>query len=300
MRLPVLALLCAGLLAALALPARAAFEDIEVSPRSRALGEAGAAAAFDTYAALHNPAALAWSADVAGAGSYLEPFSLPFTSQSTVAAALPLPGSAGGVGLAVRTFGVSWQGADLQDETTLSIAHGFRLLHDATSELAVGWSVSFYSLSFGTSVTGLDPGRASTIGVGLGALAVVRERTRVGFAIENANNPSIGDRDHQDLNHRVRAGVAYSPYAGVTTLVAMNADLGSEFEYRGGVEFEVTNFLWLRAGVRTEPNTFTAGLGVQVRGIHLDYGFSSGGGVLDDSHHVGIEMHARPPWGRQP
>lgn len=300
MRDRVFALLLAALLAATVRPASAAFEDIEVSPRLRAIGEAGTAVTRDVYAAMHNPASLAWSEDLAGAASYVEPFSLPFTSQGTVAGHLPLPRGAGAIGFGVRTFGVRWRDVDLQNETTLSFAHGFRLMHDAQSELAFGWSVNLYSLSFGSSVTGLDPGRASTVGLGLGAVAVLRERTRVGFAVENANNPSIGDRDHQDLARRVTGGLAYSPYAGVTTLLDMNAELGSEIEYRGGVEFEAAPFLWLRAGLCTEPNKFTAGFGLEVRGMHLDYGFTSGGGVLDDTHHVGLEMHVRPPWELRP
>lgn len=300
MRYRVLAILLVGLLALLPPPARAAFEDIEVSPRLRALGESGAAAGRDVYAAMHNPASLAWSDDLAGAASYVEPFSLPFSSQSAIAGSLPLPGALGGVGFGVRTFGVRFMGEDLQDETTLSLAHGFRLMHDAQSELAFGWRVSFYSLSFGPSVTGIDPGRGTSLGLGLGALAVVRERTRVGFSVENVNNPSIGDRDHQDLNRRVTGGLAYSPYAGVTTLLDMSAELGSDVEYGGGIEFEVSRNLWLRAGLCTVPNVFTVGFGLQVRGLHLDYGFSSGGGVLDDTHHVGLEMHVRSPWERQP
>lgn len=291
----------AALLALLvhAAPARAAFEDVEVSPRLRALGGAGAALERDAYAALHNPAALAGLDGVAGAGSYLQPFSLPFASQNTVAATLPLPGGAGGLGLAVRSFGVRYQDTRLDQETTVSLAHGFRLLRDAQSALSFGWTLSLYSLSFGTSVTGMEPGSASTLGLGLGAVAVVRDRTRVGFAVQNLNNPSIGDLDHEQLGRRVSGGLAYTPYAGVTTVVDMAAGLGGAVEYRGGVELAATDFLTLRAGVCTEPNAFSAGLGLRLRALRLDYGYSSGG-VLGDTHHIGLEVRTRSPWGARP
>lgn len=300
MRHRVLAILLIALSAVAPGLARAAFQDIEVSPRLRALGEAGTAVALDAYAPLHNPALLAWSDDVSGAVSYLEPFSLPFSSQSAIAGSMPLPGGAGGLGFGIRKFGVRYMDVDMTDEMTLSIAHGFKLMHDAQSELAFGWSVSFYSLGYGRSVTGLDPGKATSLGLGLGAVATVRERTRVGFSIENANNPSIGDRDHEDLNRHVRGGLAYSPYPGVTTVLDMNAQLGSEIEYRGGIEFEAAKILWLRTGLATAPNKFTAGFGLNVHGIHLDYGYSSGGGVLDDTHHIGLEVHVRSPWEPRP
>ncbi|HET7225366.1 MAG TPA: hypothetical protein VFK69_06580 [Candidatus Eisenbacteria bacterium] len=289
-----------ALLAGACAPAWAAFEDIEVSPRFRAIGGAGVAAAADVYAALGNPAALGWIEGVSGAASYVEPFSLGFAQQNAVAATLPLSRRMGGVGFAVRTFGVRYQGENLDNETTLSIAHGFPIMQDAQSALAVGWSVSLYSMSLGTSVTGIDPGKASTLGLGVGAVALVRDRTRVGFAIENLNNPSLGDKDHEDLARRLTGGVTYSPYAGVTTMLAMNSELGQGMEYRGGVELQATSFLWLRAGVASDPNVFTAGLGLAVKGLELDYGFSSGGGVLGETHHIGLEVHARAPWEGRP
>ncbi|HUK62347.1 MAG TPA: hypothetical protein VLV15_03405, partial [Dongiaceae bacterium] len=129
MRGRVLAIALVALVAIAPRPARAAFADLEVSPRLRALGEAGTAATLDTYAAMHNPALLAWSDDVAGAASYLEPFSLPFSSQSAIAGSMPLPGAAGGLGFGIRKFGVRYMDVDLTDEMTLTIAHGFKLMH---------------------------------------------------------------------------------------------------------------------------------------------------------------------------
>jgi len=46
--------------------------------------------------------------------------------------------------------------------------------------------------------------------------------------------------------------------------------------------------LWLRAGLRTQPNTFCAGAGFEYGGFKLDYALSTGGGTLDTTHHFGI------------
>jgi hypothetical protein len=280
-------------------PALAAFEDIEVSPRQRGLGSTGFAMLDDAYAPLRNPSTLAWAADATGAFSYLKPFSLDFASQNVVTAATRLPGAAGGIGIGIRTFGVRYQDQNLDQEATYTIAHGFRLLHDAQSELAFGWSASLLTLSFGNSITGLDPGQASTVAVSMGATATVRDRTRVGFVAQNINSPRIGDRDYQDLARRLMGGISYTPYAGVTTLLDMRAVSGESIGYGAGIELEATDFLKLRAGIATEPNTFSAGLGIRVRRhLQLDYGFSTGGGVLEETHHVGFELHGPTPWGR--
>lgn len=289
--------LLAGL--AFATPVLAAFEDIEVSPRLRGLGSTGFAALDDAYASLRNPSALAWASGSTGAFSYLHPFGLDFASQNAITASFPLPGPAGGVGLGIRTFGVRYQDQDLDQEATFTIAHGFRLLHDAQSELAFGWSASLLTLSFGPSVSGIDPGQASTVAVSVGATATLRDRTRVGFAALNINSPRIGSRDYQDLSRRLVGGVSYTPYAGVTTLLDMHAASSEDVAYRAGIELDATDFLKLRAGIGTEPNTFSAGFGLRLGGLlQLDYAFSTGGGVLGETHHIGIELHGPAPWGR--
>jgi hypothetical protein len=281
-----LALAVAGL--CLAATARAAFEDIEVSPRARAMGGAWTALRDDAYAVFHNPAALAWAGRVAAGASNVRPFGYDFSSQNTGAAAFALPGRWGGLGTGIRRFGVDYAGETLLRENTFTFAHGFHLRRDRQSELAVGWAVGWYSLDFGRSVTGLEPGEASTVGLSFGAVAVVRERTRVGFHALHLNNPNIGDRDQEELRRRVSAGVSHAPYPGVETVLEIADELGEAVQYRGGVEFELADFVWARAGIKSDPSVFTAGVGLRWTGFQLDYGFSTGGGVLAETHHLGV------------
>jgi hypothetical protein len=277
-------------------PASAAFEDVEVSPQARALGSSGSALLSDSYAAFHNPASLAWAGRPLGAASYLRPFGYDFSSQGVFCGALALPRGFGGAGFGVRRFGVEYRGRTLTRETTLSLAHGFHLLRDHQSEVAVGWGIDTYALEYGQSAvidqgTGqvrIDPGSASAIGIQVGGVVVLRERTRVGFTVANLNNPGIGDRDREELPRRLSAGVSYSPYAGVETVLDIANELGGPVQYRGGAQFRVSEFLVLRTGIHTEPSAFSAGFGLERAGLSLDYGFSTGGGVLGDTHHFGI------------
>jgi hypothetical protein len=279
--------LVAALTLVVAAPARAAFDDIEVAPRARALGGASAGLIGDEYAPFHNPASLAWLDGVTGAASYVRPFGFDFSSQSAASAGFTLPGRLGGVAIGARRFGVSWLGENLTSETTVALAHGIHLLRDSQSELAVGWVLDVYSLDYGRSVTGIDPGSATGVGVGFGATAVVRDRTRVGFQGLNLNNPSLGDQDHQDLRRAVTIGASYQPYAGVETVFDITRELGRDTQYRGGAEFALGELLWLRAGIHTAPNALTAGIGLQHKGVGFDYGFSTGG-VLGETHQFGF------------
>jgi hypothetical protein len=276
-----------------ATPAMAAFEDIEVCPRARALGGAWTAASADAFAPFHNPSALAWTRGLDAAASTVRPYGYDFASQETGSVAIGLPRALGGMALGVRRFGVDYGGETLLRETTVSIAHGVSVLSDFQSEMALGWSLNVYALDFGTSVTGLDPGSASTVGLNVGGTAVVREQTRVGFHVLNLNGPSIGSRDHEDLRRALSVGVVHSPYPGVATALDIASEAGRSVQYRGGAEFQAAGGLWLRAGIHSEPSVFTAGLGFDVRGVRIDYGFSTGG-VLAETHQFGIGFRRRP------
>jgi hypothetical protein len=82
----------------------------------------------------------------------------------------------------------------------------------------------------------------------------------------------------------------------VRTALDIRSTLGQDFRFCGGLEFEVLEGLDLRAGMETEPNRVTGGFGVRVPLLTLDYGFSTGGGVLDGSHHFGVSLR----WDRAP
>jgi len=265
----------------------AAFEDIEVSPRTRAMGTTFIAFAPDAYAPFHNPASLAWTLEPEVAASYVQPFGVDFSKQTAATGVLET-GKVGGIGVGFRYFGTDYGGQDLTSETTITFAQGFRLLDDDQSTVAIGYALSYYALSYGTSVTGIDPGDDGVFGVNLGAEAVLYQRTKVGVYAQNVNNPSIGDLDKEELIRRVGVGISYQPYPGVLTMLDISNELNDPVQFRGGTEFEVASFLQLRAGLRTQPNIFTAGFGFLLKGVRVDYAFSTGGGTLSSSNQIGI------------
>jgi hypothetical protein len=277
-------------------PASAAFEDVEVSPRTRAMGGAFNGLQADVYAPLHNAASLGYLEKFDIAGSFQKPFGLDYSSQGVITGGGMLPGKWGGIGVAIRRFAVDFQGEDLTGETTVALGYGVRILQDLQSELSLGITANWYSLSYGLAHDDTDPGSAGAIAVDLSAMGVIAERTTVGFFAQNVTNTRIGSLDKEELRRRVGVGVGYRPYRGVQTLLDIFTEQGEDVQYRGGAEFQAMDFLWLRGGVRTGPNVVTAGVGFDVRGIRLDYAFSSGGGVLDSTHHIGLAYS--PPDGR--
>jgi hypothetical protein len=285
-----------GIVALHAVPAWALFEDLALSPRARAMGEATSATIDDAWAFYYNPAMLTRIGVPKAGFTTVEPNGAGFNRLSSAAIATPLHGRAGSIAVGWRRYGVEFGGVDLSTENTLSVAQGFKLFGDQSTSASFGWALNLYHAEFAPSVgaagdgsNGIDPGSAWTVGLDLGGLVTVYDRTRVGFFTRNLNSPTIGD-DEEELQQMVGAGIAYEPLPGITSALDVRTILGDDFRFCGGLEFAVFPQLDLRAGIETQPNKLSGGFGIHLPVLTLDYGFSTGGGVLDTSHHFGLEL----------
>ncbi|MBI5838097.1 MAG: hypothetical protein HZB25_12740 [Candidatus Eisenbacteria bacterium] len=269
--------------------ARAAFDPLEVDPRARAMGGAITAVEGGSLALFHNPASLGLTEFGSVGVSTVQPQGLDFVRLTAIGASAKLPGGLGGVGVGFRRLATDFEDISLESQTQFSLAHGFRLYHDISTTVSVGYGLNVYNLKYGASAKS-DPGSASTVGLDVGVRVTLRDRAAFGFRVQNLNNPTIGEVDVEDLPRRITGGVAYSPYAGVITSLDMDSQLGQKTRFRAGTEFAVTQYGFLRFGVNTDPNTFCAGLGLNVKGVRVDYGFSTGPGPLKDTHQLGISV----------
>lgn len=263
------------------------------NPRSLARGQALTAVADDAWAYYYNPAILPHLDMFHGGVSTVRPHGLSFNRQTTLALAMPLRGKLGGVAVGWRHYAVENGNVDLSTENTLSFAHGFKLFDDASTTAAIGWTVNLYHASFaptigsGGGVGGIDPGADWTVGLDVGGVVTVYDRTWVGFFTRNLNSPEIGV-DGEELQRIVSFGLGYQPYPGVVTAFDIRNGLGEKVRIHGGLEFEIVPEFELRFGLETEPSKVTGGFGVNFPYVSVDYGFSSGGGVLNATHQFGL------------
>ncbi len=268
-------------------PASALFDNTVVSPRYRAMGESSVAVQDEAFAAFVNPAQMG---DIDGgkvAVTYVQPFRLDFTDFIYMGAGIPLSKKWGNLGVAMSHFKVGYQDTSLLKETQITLAHGFGLYSDYHSRVDFGYALNLYNVDLGTSVDGIDPGTDTVFGFDLGLMVTLHKRTHLGFQIKNINNPQIGI-DQEELRRRLVAGVSYEPYDGVITTFEFDNELGQETQFKGGLEMFVVTGFALRAGVLSNPNKLTAGFGYASHGFGFDYGFSTGGGTLNSTHHFGL------------
>ncbi|MDZ4805749.1 MAG: hypothetical protein SGI90_12895 [Candidatus Eisenbacteria bacterium] len=285
--LPVAAMLFASLCGG---PAQAAFEALENDPRARGIGGAATGVHLGWLSTWHNPAALSMTRDLDFGVTTLEPHGESYIKFRSAGLSGKLPGKLGGVGIGFRRLATDFQDQSLDEQNTISLAHGFQLSEDISTAISIGYALNLYSQNFGPSVNNVDPGSATTVGLDLSARVTVRNRTSVGFIARNINNPTLGDVDVDDLPRRVTGGIAYYPYPDVLTTFDLDTELGQKPRFRGGAEFKFVEWLAFRTGIATDPGLFAAGMGINWKGFRLDYGFSTGPGPLDDSHQVGLSL----------
>jgi len=255
----------------------AIFNDYEPSARARAMS--GAVTSFnDDFAAIfYNPAGLRLAETQVGA-SYYHLLGNDFSTVSTFS---------GSYDSRYGTFGCGWQAMNveaykihLMSENKFSLGHSLYLVNDVHSKVSFGYSFNLYSLSFH------ELGNDYSVGLNAGVIAILHQRTSIGFMLTNINKPTIGELNHE-IPQQFAVGLSYIPYQGVITAIDLKKNFEGDTELRSGVEVEIHPNLKLRMGIRNNPASYSAGAGINYLGVYLDYGLSSHA-TLDLTHHFGI------------
>ena len=257
------------------------------SARATGMNDAFVAVANDVWASYYNPAGLARIDNYQVASAVQRPFNQTFFSNAFVGAAVPINNRYGNMSISFETYGVHYDGQDLSSEMTTSFSHGFYLLNDVHSSLSVGYSLKHYYWDLGESVSGIELGSAGTFGMDVGLQASLYERTFVGVYVYNINAPTLGSETKRELPQRLVIGAAYRPVSGLLTSIAFDKTLGFDMQIHGGMEYYPVQWLALRVGAGTDPNRFSAGLGLNYKGAHLDYSFMTHP-VLPETHKFGL------------
>ncbi|MFO7896031.1 MAG: hypothetical protein R6U84_03785 [Candidatus Cloacimonadales bacterium] len=268
-----------------AVNAFASFDDLEPSPRARAMGGTHYANGNDVYSTLYNPAGLAGSQQ-GFAISYVDRYGLGFSEVTTVAMSMKLPRKYGTLGFSMLAHNVEYNNVNLTSETTYAVAHGFTLMEDLHSSLKFGYTANIYYLSF----SGM--GDEVSYGLNLGAQATLHQRTKIGFAITNINNPNVGKDNTHDLPQKLAVGFSYEPYDKVITSLEMKQTLGEDTletgtEIHAGTEFQILEPLALRFGLSNLPVTYSMGASFNLFNMVLDYAFSTHA-TLGSTHQFGL------------
>lgn len=156
------------------------------------------------------------------------------------------------------------------------------------NRMRLGYKNQLGDFHYGGSVTythvfqGGNYGNAGAIGFDLGLGAEIIEDLWFGARATNINQPAYGATD-EELPREMAIGIGYrlSGFAFFTTEVVK--DVRFPLSYRAGIEIEVIESLFARAGFTTEPETYTFGFG-----------------YITDRFNINIAMQQHIPLGLSP
>lgn len=164
--------------------------------------------------------------------------------------------------------------------------YGFNLFNE--NRMRVAYKNNLGKFHYGTAINythvfqGEDYGSAGAFGVDLGMGAQIAHPLWVGARATNLNQPGYGSSE-EELPREMAIGFSYQLVSRALFASELVKDVRFPMSYRAGVEFEIIEFLFARAGITTEPETYSFG-----------FGYSA------DHWHINIAMQQHIPLGLSP
>lgn len=230
------------------------FTQINPGARQISLANSDVALSNDVFAVFNNPAGpaqLNWRE----IGIYYSPapFGLKELANGYAAYNEPLP--FGSIGAGFMTYGF-----ELYRENKLYLLLSGKLKNN----LLMGLSLTYHNLSI--SKYGSD----NAFSLNIGGLAYLRKFLRWGFYYTNLLKATYGG-DEDQIPSLLNTGFSYEPLDAIILNAAVEKKTDTPLSVRFGIEYSILNWVILRGGFSTEPDRFTAGIGLAYSYFELDY-----------------------------
>ncbi|MEX0660863.1 MAG: hypothetical protein WEA58_06775 [Balneolaceae bacterium] len=142
--------------------------------------------------------------------------------------------------------------------------YGFNLFNENRMRIAYKNNLSKFHYGVAVNYThvfqGENYGSAGAFGIDLGIGAQVVDALWIGARATNLNQPAYGSTD-EELPREMAIGLSYKLASRALFTSELVKDVRFPMSYRMGVEFEMIESLFARAGTTTEPETYSFGFG---------------------------------------
>jgi hypothetical protein len=132
-------------------------------------------------------------------------------------------------------------------------------------------------------------GNDGTLNFIIGGLAYLNNDFRIGFSAENLFHSTYGNESDQ-MPVLFNAGLSYDALTELTVNAAIQKELDYPASLRFGFEYNIIQYLALRLGFNNQPNSYSAGLGINYSIVQLDYAIFTHQD-LGLTHQVGLIIH---------
>ena len=214
-----------------------------IGARELAMGQAATALQKTSWAVFSNPAMI--SSEQASVTFFGVRY-FGFAEITDMAASLTIPSRIGVFGVGAHRYGF-----DLYNESRLRLAYKntFKGFHFGAV------------LNYSHVAMDIAGGSAGAMGVDIGMAAAIFPDLWIGAKATNVNQPEYGSRNNEKLPRDLSVGLSYRLSDLALFSAEVYKDVQFPISYRGGVEVTIVNGLVGRAGITTEPQTFSAGFG---------------------------------------
>lgn len=156
------------------------------------------------------------------------------------------------------------------------MTYGFELYRE--SKVVLGYSYNYENILFaGISINYhnysiQNYGSTGVFYLNVGGLVYILDKLRWGFYVDNLNKASVANLDDQ-IPMVFVTGLSYDVINDFSLNFALEKDIRFNPSVKFGVEYDIIEYLSLRAGTSNEPSRFTAGVGINYSLFSLDYAF---------------------------
>lgn len=223
-----------------------------IGAKSIAMGQSGVALQFDRWAVFNNPAML-----------QTHDFSISFygfryvgiSEITDIAAAGSFQTSMGTFGVGIHRYGFN-----LFSENQFRLVYKSKLDH-----FHFGASAGYYHILQGESY-----GSAGAVGFDLGLAAEIGSALWIGARATNVNQPVYGNSE-EELPKEVAAGLSFKPSIRSQFTAEIVKDVKFPLSFRTGLEIELFDGFQTRAGISSNPSTYSFGFGYSVNSWDVNF-----------------------------
>lgn len=190
---------------------------------------------------------------------------------STAALSLVFKKPAGSVGIGIARFG-----GELFQQHRLELG-----LSATRGILSFGAKAAWFQ----THIEGFGTGNALLLSIG--GLAELGPRFFFGAHLSNLNQAKVSKQSSQPIPTQLTVGITFLPAKNLEIHGELEKDLDHPPLVKLGLQYQLENWIFLRTGIHSIPNSLHFGLGLRKKKYGLDYALGQTT-TLGSTHHFSI------------
>ena len=229
------------------------------TPGARAVGLANAVVTLSDGWSIHNNQAGLGFLKNTSAGAYYENRFL-ISELALSGGYFAMPTKFGVFGLSARSFGYQ-----LYRESKVGVAYAKTF----GPNLSIGIQLNWEQVMLGDIY-----GNRNGLTAEIGAQYKFNDKFKLGAHIYNPTRTSLAEFNNERLPTILRFGISYQLNKKILMLGEVEKNIYAQESFKGAIEYELVSVLFLRVGVSNNPLRNTAGFGIKLKKLQIDFAAS--------------------------